>query len=67
MERLETSGCNDVIRWYKNVSNDHIFVKVRICMSYVKINWQVNMLEQDLLLTVINHGQCHWTLLVLTK
>ena len=67
MERLETSGCNDVIRWYKNVSNDHIFVKVRICMSYVIINLQVNMLEQDLLLTVINHGQCHWTLLVLTK
>ena len=28
MEKLETNGCNDVIRWYKNVSNDHIFVKV---------------------------------------
>ena len=30
LEKLETSGYNDIIRWYKNVSNDHIFVKVYI-------------------------------------
>ena len=28
------------------------------------INIKVNITDQDLLLVYINHGRCHWTLLV---
>ena len=62
MEKLETTGYSGVTRWHKNVSH---YVSIN-CVSIilVKTEPQVNMLQQDLLLAFINHGRCHWTLLV---
>ena len=59
MAKLRNAGYNKVCKWYKNVTCI-LSIKTNLAIT----NMQARMIDQDLLLAYINHGNCHWTLLV---
>ena len=58
MRKLQTDGYKGVSRWYRKVH-------FKYCkMVHVNTILQVNLMQQEVIFVLINHGQAHWTLLV---
>ena len=57
MAKLSNAEYNKVCKWYKNISCI-LSIKTNLTIT----NMQARMIDQDLLLAYINHGNYHWTL-----